>query len=577
MEYKEFIKEIKSKNKASSIYMVINVAAGVCTILLVVWMLNLFSKGEATKERLIGICVAICIFQSLKAVFYAMGIWKAHYAAYHSLADIRIDIVDHMKKMPIRFFQKRKTGDLSNTINHDVEQIEIFLAHAQPEILISIFMVVSILVTLFIVDWRIGFAMFIPIPVMIIYQSLCNKFQSKVINTYVKSTKKMNEDLVEYIGTMQAIKAFSNEEQRTVLLMKHMKDYIKWVKNMMFSISIPQSIGNLITEIGMVLVVIVGSKQMVNGDMTVTKFILCIVLANLCIASIIKYMSFKHAYIVLGASATSIYGIMSEKPEKNNYENPNLCSGDVELKNVSFSYDSRDEALKHVSIKFQENTVSALVGSSGSGKSTIANLIMGFWKSETGSISIGGQNVADMNRQDLSSLVSIVQQDSFLFNTTIAENICIGKENATIDEVIAVAKLACIHDMVQALPAGYNTIVGEGGAKLSGGEKQRIAIARIMLKNSPIVILDEATAAIDPHNEFLIQEAISNLSSGKTIISIVHHLRTITNVDQIIVMNGGKVEAVGRHHELMQNCSLYSDMMGAQGDIDNWEIKEEVS
>lgn len=577
MKHKEFIKEIKSKNKASSVYMVVNVIAGLVTVLLAVWMVSLFRQGEAAKERLISICAAICLCQIVKAVFYAMGIWKAHYAAYHSLADIRMDIVNHLKKLPIRFFQKRKTGDLSNIINHDVEQVEIFLAHAQPEILISILMVAAIYVVLFIIDWRLGLAMFIPIPVMIVYQSLCNRFQSKIMNTYVKSTKEMNEDLVEYIGTMPAIKAFSNEEKRTSLVIRHMKDYIKWIKKMMFSISGPQSIGQLIMEIGIVLVVIVGSSRMVNGDLSVTGFILSIVLANLCIASIMKYLSFHHANIVLGASAASIYTIMSETPEAEYPAIPNLKSGDVELKNVSFSYDGRDEALHNVSLTFRENTVNALVGSSGSGKSTIANLTMGFWKTDTGAISIDGQNIAKMNSRDLSTLVSIVQQESFLFNTTIAENIRIGKKNAAMDEVIAVAKLARIHEMIQALPDGYNTIVGEGGAKLSGGEKQRIAIARIMLKNSPIIILDEATAAIDPHNEYLIQEAISNLSRGKTVISIAHHLHTIVNADQIVVMDGGKVAAAGTHHELMQNCSLYSDMVGAQNEVDNWEIKERVS
>ncbi len=576
MKYKDFIKEIKSKNKASSFYMVVNVTAGLVTVLLAVWMISLFRQGEAAKEHLIGICAAICICQILKAVFYAMGIWKAHYAAYHSLADIRMDIVNHMKKLPIRFFQKKKTGDLSNIINHDVEQVEIFLAHAQPEIFISILMVLSISAALFIIDCRTGLAMFIPIPVIIVYQNLCTRFQSKIMNTYVKSTKEMNEDLVEYIGTMPAIKAYSDEEKRTSLVLQHMKDYIKWVKNMMLSISCPQSIGQLIMEIGIVLVVIVGSSRMVNGDLPVTSFILCIVLANLCITSVMKYMSFHHANIVLGSSAASIYTVMSETPKEEYPALLNLRSGDVELRNVSFSYDNRDEALHDVSLTFRENTVNALVGSSGSGKSTIANLIMGFWKTGKGTVSIGGQDIARMNSRDLSTLVSIVQQESFLFNTTIAENIRIGKKNATIDEVIAVAKMARIHDMVQALPDGYNTIVGEGGAKLSGGEKQRISIARIMLKNSPIIILDEATAAIDPHNEYLIQEAISNLSRGKTVISIAHHLRTIVNADQIAVMDDGKVAAAGTHHELVQNCPLYTDMVRAQDEVDNWEIKERI-
>lgn len=199
---------------------------------------------------------------------------------------------------------------------------------------------------------------------------------------------------------------------------------------------------------------------------------------------------------------------------------------------------------------------------------------MGFWRNYDGTISISGQDILKMNEEDLSDLVSIVQQDVFLFNMSIEENIRLGKENASRDEIIEAAKKAQIHDMILSLPAGYQTVVGEAGAKLSGGEKQRISIARMILKDAPIVILDEATAAIDPYNEYLIQDAISNLAEGKTIIMIVHNLNTVRNVDQIILMENGKILAKGRHEELLQTSKMYQNMLNAQNDVDNWNIKE---
>jgi ATP-binding cassette subfamily B protein len=232
--------------------------------------------------------------------------------------------------------------------------------------------------------------------------------------------------------------------------------------------------------------------------------------------------------------------------------------------------------LEDVNAVFRQGEISAIVGSSGSGKTTIANLMMGFWKTENGIVALGGKNIADVDEHELSKLISIVQQESFLFNTSIADNIAIGRQGASREDIVKAAKLACIHETISGLPEGYDTIVGEGGAKLSGGEKQRIAIARVILKNSPVVILDEATAAIDPYNEHLIQEAIVNLSRGKTLIVIAHHLSAIMGADQIVVMDRGRIAAAGKHGELMKSCALFAEMVAAQETVDRWEIKAEA-
>lgn len=574
MDKRRFIRRIKKSNKVSSIHMIVSVGAGLITTFLVVWMLSLFQQGKMTLNILIGVSIGICASQILKAIFYALGIWKAHFWAYRSLAEIRLEIIQHMKKLPLSFFQKRKAGDLSNIIDNDVEQIEGYLAHAQPELKVSTFLIAGIAIILFLIDWRMAFAMILPVPISIIYQLLCKVAWRKGMNQYFASTKRMNEDVVEYIGTISAIKAFSSEEKRTDIVKQNMKDYIKWIRKMMIAISAPLSIGQLIMELGIVLMVIVGVRLMLIGNLSMPAFVLALILSNLFSGSVTRYMSFHHAGIILKASAESICSVLGELPEEEKTVIQQVENGNIVLNNISFSYDGKNEVLENISVTFKKGTVNAIIGGSGSGKSTIANLIMGFWKPQDGTITIAGQNTNEMSQKQLSELISIVQQDTFLFNTSIAENIRIGNKDATMQEVIEAAKKACIHDMIQSLPHGYETIVGESGAKLSGGEKQRIAIARTILKNAPIIILDEATAAIDPYNEQLIQEAIYNLSKGKTVITIAHHLNTIVNAEQIIIMNDGKIVAVGKHENLMGTCEEYACMFKAQEEVDSWNIKE---
>jgi ATP-binding cassette subfamily B protein len=252
-----------------------------------------------------------------------------------------------------------------------------------------------------------------------------------------------------------------------------------------------------VLQAGVFLVIVYGIQLLAGGGVSVTRFVLALVLSAAFSAAMIKYMSYEHAGIVLNRTAENIVSITGEAAAPANSA-ATLANGDIAFENVTFSYDGREDALKNISAVFRQGEISAIAGSSGSGKSTIANLIMGFWKTENGMVTIGGKNIADANEKELSKLISIVQQESFLFNTSIADNIAIGREGASREDIARAAKLACIHETINALPDGYDTIVGEGGAKLLGGEKQSVAIARVMLKNAPVIILDEATAAIDP-------------------------------------------------------------------------------
>jgi ATP-binding cassette subfamily B protein len=572
MTAKQLTKQIKAKNRASNVNMFISVASGLGTTLLTVLLLHLYREGSLTMGRIWQIGAGIAALQILKAVFYAIGLWKAHDAAYKSLADLRLNIVSHMKKLPIGFFQKRRAGDLANIVNHDVEQIEVYLAHTQPEMLATTLVAVLIAAIIFVADWRLALCVVGALAAMMLLLALLLILWRGLFKRYNQATKEMAEGLMEYIAVMPAVKAFSKSETKTETLTAFIKNYVKTMRRMIMGVSIPQGVILSVLQTGVLLVITVGLHSLTGGGITLTRFILALVLSNAFSAAMIKYMTYEHAEMTLKRSVENIVSILGEEPIPTS--DTALTDGDIELCGVTFSYDERETVLKDVSIIFKQGSTSAIVGSSGSGKSTVANLIMGFWRANEGQVTIGGKNIAEAGENALTSLISIVQQESFLFNTSIAENIAIGKQGASRAEIIEAAKSACIHDMIESLPNGYDTLVGEAGAKLSGGEKQRIAIARVILKNAPAIILDEATAAVDPYNEHLIQQAIVNMSKGKTLIVIAHHLRTIRGADNIIVMDSGRVAAAGTHRELMQDCALYREMTAAQEQVDAWEIKE---
>jgi ATP-binding cassette subfamily B protein IrtA len=573
---KNLINEVKGKSRLSNVFIALNVVSGIIPFFIVVWLVGMLMDGTITLDKIIVAGVIIAISQIMKAVFYALSIWKAHDSAYSSLADVRVNLLEHLKKLPQSFFQERKAGDLTNIINHDVEQAELYLAHVLPEVTAIKFILIVVALSVIIIDWRMGLALISTVPLVLLYLSFLNKIWAKQMKIYFEKTKQMSEDMVEYISTIPVIKAFSREEKKTQNVLEKMKSYIFWAKKITISTSTPMSLITLFLEGGLIVLVIVGSILLINHQIDIQRFILALILGGIFSSSLAKMATYQHFESVFQNSMDNVNSIIGAPGEKRPEKYQNLETGDIEFKNVNFSYDEDETVLKNINLVFKENSVNAIVGASGSGKTTIAHLIMGFWKVDSGEITINGRNIDSMSEQDLSSLVSIVQQEVFLFNLSIEENLRIGKKDASREEIIEAAKKAQIHDTIMNLPQDYQTVVGESGTKLSGGEKQRISIARTILKDAPIIILDEATAAIDPNKEYLIQKAINNLSKDKTLIMIAHHLSNIVNTDQIMVMEDGNLIAKGTHQELLETCKLYQKMVKEQTKVDNWKIKEVV-
>ena len=510
--------------------------------------------------------------------------WKAHQAAYSCLTDIRLRIVRHLKKLPLGFFQIRRPGDLANIMRNDVEQVEVYLAHGLPESASATLFPAAAFVLMLAVDWRLALCMLAGLPLMWLVKKAAAPAWARGFEIVAQYASRMQNSLMEYVANIAVVKAFGKEERKTEETIRAARDYVSWATSSMNDVSVPMALIALFMESGTVLVLIVGTWLLSTGGISIEHLILSMVLSAAFTSSVAKTATLQHYRFMFDQAMTgieSVLGVETADPIKDS-EEPRM--GDIELNGVSFFYPQSEEdgserkrALDSIDLVFRKGSTNALVGSSGCGKSTLASLIMGFWHPDSGHITVGGRDLSRLSERQVSGLFSIVQQDVFLFNQSIEENILIGRPRATHEEVVEAARRARIHDFISGLPQGYATVVGEGGVQLSGGERQRISIARVMLKDAPVVILDEATAAVDAENEALIQEAIDDLSRDKTVVSIAHHLNAVREAEQIVVMREGRVAGSGTHEELMRACPLYQEMVAKQKQVDNWDIREAAS
>lgn len=573
MPEKELRKKVIGKNGLSNLLLALKIVCDLIQQILLVYLISSLITNNISEDNLKYIFLGIFISFALKGVFYYFATKVAHEKAYEKLTELRLDIIGHLKKLSLGFFKEHNTGKLTNIVQHDVEQVEVYLAHGLPEIMSVTLLPTIIFVAMIFVDWRLALGMIAGVPLMYVVKVLSQKTMDKNFAIYFNHENKMREELMEYVKNISVIKAFAKEEEISERTLKTAREYIYWVKKSMGAITIPMGLIDIFMEIGVVIVMILGSIFLYQGNITTPIFILAIILSSAFTASISKTATLQHFSIVFKEALKAIGKVLTV-PLPNKKIEQGLEFGNIEFKDVNFAYGKDGFELKNINLTFKKNSLNAFVGASGCGKSTVSNLLMGFWDADSGRIEINGKDIKDYSQENISNLIGSVQQEVILFDLSIFDNIAIGKLNAAKEEVIEAAKKARCHDFISALPNGYETRVGEMGVKLSGGEKQRISIARMILKNAPILILDEAMAAVDSENERLIGEAIDDLSKDKTIITIAHHLNTIRDSDQIIVMDKGVVLDAGSHEELMKRCDFYKDMVDAQNKVDRWNLKD---
>jgi len=518
-------------------------------------ILELFNR-EISYNKIQSLVFIAILFIILGVVARILSGIFSHISAFNILYKIRIDLIEHMSKLNMGFFKKNMTGKLKKIINEDVEKLENFIAHQIPDLSSAFATPLIFLGIMFYFNWQLSLVLFIPIILGILAQSGMFKNYMGKVDHFYKLVAKLNSTIMEYINAMNVMKAFN-------LTAKSFKDYRDntqeyadyWIE--LTELAVPYYSAFLcLVDTGLLFIIPIGGIMLLNGKITISVYILFLLMSTIFLNSLRTLFELSESLSFLLKGMEKIIEIFNEKEQKSgNISFPEHFSESLKYENVTFAY-NKAKVINNFTLTIRAGTTTALVGPSGSGKTTIGLLAGRFWDIDEGKITIDGTDIKDISYESLMDNVSFVFQDTFMLHDTIYENIIMGK-NYTREEVENAAKKAQIHDFIMSLPDRYETKIGEGGVKLSGGEKQRISIARAILKNTPIVILDEVTSYSDIENEAKIQAALKTLLKGKTALIIAHRLYTIKNADNIVFMKKGQITEQGTHEELLRNRADY--------------------
>ena len=518
-------------------------------------ILELFNR-EISYNKIQSLVFIAILFIILGVVARILSGIFSHISAFNILYKIRIDLIEHMSKLNMGFFKKNMTGKLKKIINEDVEKLENFIAHQIPDLSSAFATPLIFLGIMFYFNWQLSLVLFIPIILGILAQSGMFKNYMGKVDHFYKLVAKLNSTIMEYINAMNVMKAFN-------LTAKSFKDYRDntqeyadyWIE--LTELAVPYYSAFLcLVDTGLLFIIPIGGIMLLNGKITISVYILFLLMSTIFLNSLRTLFELSESLSFLLKGMEKIIEIFNEKEqESGNISFPEHFSESLKYENVTFAY-NKAKVINNFTLTIRAGTTTALVGPSGSGKTTIGLLAGRFWDTEEGKITIDGTDIKDISYESLMDNISFVFQDTFMLHDTIYENIIMGK-NYTREEVENAAKKAQIHDFIMSLPDRYETKIGEGGIKLSGGEKQRISIARAILKNTPIVILDEVTSYSDIENEAKIQSALKTLLRGKTALIIAHRLYTIKNADNIVFMKKGQITEQGTHEELLRNRADY--------------------
>lgn len=556
---------------ASVVFSMISLLSGIIPYYCVYRILDQFIRDILEKDFVLHWCLIALIAYLVKVVCFGISTGISHYVAFNVLEGLRLKVADTFLKAPLGEVYAHSIGEIKGVIVDKIEDIEPPLAHVVPEGAGHILLPIVCFIALAVVDVRVALAALLALPLGLIFMMLTFKISGKNMTKYQEANAHMSSVIVEYVEGIEVIKAFGKSGVSYEKFAGSIRNYRDFVIDWLESTWVTMKLAFAFMPATLLGVVPVSILLVGKGSMTISEMALAVMLAMSMVISMAKIEIFSNGLRQMQYTVLEIQKLLNIKslPEPKSEKKPEHYS--IELKDVRFTYDEKDgEVLHGINLAMKEGSFTALVGPSGGGKSTVAKLIARFWDVSGGCIKIGGIDVKDLKVTTLADIVSFVTQDNFLFSRSLMENIRLGNPKATDEEVIAAAKAACCDEFIRKLPDGYNTSAGEAGKRLSGGERQRIAIARMMLKNAPVVILDEATAFTDPENETKLQESIANLTRGKTLLVIAHRLSTIKKADQIVVLNNGRIEALGTQEELMESSPLYQRMWQAHIGAKNW-------
>lgn len=568
----------KGKMILSVFCAILSVGGGFVPFWAVYEILILFIDQTVTLSAIQFWCLVGVAGYLVRVVCFGVSTILAHISAYTILEGLRLKIADRLMRAPLGEVMGRRIGYLKNIIMDKVDDIEPPLAHMIPELTSNLLLPLAIFAWMLVIDWRLGLSVLIaPILSMIPMAFLMKNYNSQYA-AYMEANNHVNSVIIEYVEGIEVVKAFNQSTssyEKFVGAVESFKGFtLDWFRSTWKTMNLMLAIMPT-TLVGVLPVGLLLNRA---GQITPAELAMGIILSLSIVGPLMKVTTFINEAKSMEYAVDAANELLNLPVLPDSGKMVPLRHTDIVLQDVSFSYgmngSEENDVLHRINLTMPEGSFTALVGPSGGGKSTIARLIARFWDVTGGSISIGGRNIKELSIRQLSELVSFVTQDNFLFNCSLKENIRLGNPNATDAEVFAAARAACCDEFIARLEKGYDTSAGDAGKRLSGGEKQRIAIARAILKNAPIVVLDEATAFTDPQNEDKIQKSIMALSQGKTLLVIAHRLSTIQNADQIVVLQKGQIVDCGKQEKLLARCPLYADLWQAHIGAKNWSVGE---
>ena len=535
----------------------LSLISGLCTMIPYIGIYQLMEAGftgTCTKEIVMKISIMIAIAVTLRFALFGCSGVASHKGAYGALYKVRCMVADHMAKVPLGALNERRTGDIKTVLNEDIEKLELFLAHNLPDLVCYLVGPLVIFIYLMTVNVPLALISLIPLIAAVVMMGIMFRNTDNLMERANKSISSLNSVMIEYISGMKLIKAYNMGSKSFQKYTNAIQEENAMWNEMSHRMGPPYASFVVIIECGMLLMVPFGGMFFLKGSLTASALLLFVYVGSLYLTEIRPLQELGTNFANVLSAITKTDEILSIPVYVGGTDFP--ANHDIKLQNVRFSYDGKTDVLKNCNLDIKDGERIALVGRSGAGKSTVIELISRFYDVNEGEVLIGGKNVKELNYETILKNVAIVFQKTFLTRDSVFENIRMGS-NASLDEVRAAAKEAQIDDFIMSLPDGYDTKVGSFGSRFSGGEKQRIAISRAILKNSPILILDEATSASDPENQMEIDKAIFNLCKGKTVIIVAHRLSALKMCDRVAVVENHTITCVGTHEEVRKNNEYY--------------------
>lgn len=563
----------------------LSVLMGVLPFVLAYQVISPLVMGNAVDTKYVCIrVIGVLICLILQAILYGWGLDVSHKAAYSTLLRLRTSLQKRFEAVPLGFIQDKGTGTIKKLFVDDVDSLEVLLAHSLPEGIANLMIPIAIYVAMFFIDWKLALLSLASIPISFAAMMIMYSVGMKKMGPYYMAGQKMNNTIIEYINGMEVVKVFNKDAESYERFRKDISDYrdytLEWYKAAWPWMAIYSSL----LPCTIILTLPLGAWFVLCGFSTLPDLILVLCLSLSIGIPLLKSLSFLPTMPQLNYKIAALEQVLETAPLQQTDAVFHGKNYDICFDHITFGYEksqpgpdgqpmvTMDEVIHDISFTAKEGQKTALVGESGSGKSTLAKLLIHYYDPQQGSISIGGQKITKMSLEALNSQVSYVAQDQYLFNTSILENIRMGRPDATDEEVLEAAKKAQCMEFLEKLPQGIHSMAGDAGKMLSGGQRQRISLARAILKNAPIIVLDEATAYADPENEEKMEAAIAELVKGKTLFVIAHKLPAIMNADQICVIEHGKLAATGTHAELLATCEEYKKLWKASQDSAEWKV-----